>query len=249
MDKSLHENSGDADSGQNCKQSNANPTYDTEPLTVTIEPFSEQQKSYKAKHYRLDRHRYGLEKKMYRTAHRSLSALAIYTGLTFIVAVTSVNGSCYTKKALELTRKQLAGTEGARIIVTPAIELPNSPESLSIGFSNEGRVFSPRVDATVAVSHWDANGKLVGKRQMATYEMEQIQPTKALIKKTIISPFGADRIIDGSEIVTIETRWRFDDGFGTIYSQSNCAKIGRGFVNSANEPYRTVLNWTDNCNR
>lgn len=73
----------------------------TEPLIVTIEPQSRKSDSYEAKAYRLERAKYRLEKKAHRVGYWTMLFLLIYTGLTLIVAISSIIATVYSKRSAD----------------------------------------------------------------------------------------------------------------------------------------------------
>jgi hypothetical protein len=101
MDDSLQGNSGDARHGDDRRYQNRRASDNAEPLTVTIESAAKQQYSYAAKQYRLNRAGYRLQKKAYCATHWTMVFLIIYTGLTLVVAVSSVIATVFTKRAAQ----------------------------------------------------------------------------------------------------------------------------------------------------
>jgi hypothetical protein len=146
------DNPRDAYHKEDGRQKNSDPTHNTEPLIVTIEPQTKNKYSYDAKHYRLDRARYILEKKSYRTSHWTMVFLIVYTGLTLIVAISSVVATCVAHEQVELMRQQLSGTIGALITAEFGITPQDPPSQLEVSLTNAGHIASHNLHGSFKIS-------------------------------------------------------------------------------------------------
>jgi hypothetical protein len=140
-----------------------NPSTDkVEPLIVTIEPQTKNKDSYEAKQYRLDcasyrlnQKSYKLNRKAYRVSHRTMVYLLIYTGLTLVVAVSSVIASYYARKSADTTKQSVQAYMNSTSAYlsfgeefTVGKEIPGSKESeATVDIINLGN--SPAIDVEV----------------------------------------------------------------------------------------------------
>jgi hypothetical protein len=218
-----------ADNKDNSSHENTDASGDGEPLIVTIEPQTKNKYSYDAKQYSLDGARFRLEKKAYRTAHRTMVFLIIYTGLTLVVAVAAIVSAVAAKQSANSFERQLEESLAANIDTTVQFDI----DQVVVDLQNRGKGFAPWVQLDVTISE---NSVTSGKpdcepqpfrkrwemvRTVSSYR--ELDPVNIPVRGCGGIDINAIKHLD--KFLEVDTEYSFDDGFNRISKNSFCKKL------------------------
>jgi hypothetical protein len=256
MNESIQE-SGDINSGRDRRQKYRRASDNTEPLTVTIEPASKQQYSYDAKQYRLDRAKYRLEKKAYSTSHWTMIFLIVYTGLTLIVAITSIITALAAKhssdsavNSYKLTKRHTEDTDEA-IVYVRGETTEDGSNVYRVTVANTGKISAHSVAAHIEISQHTLPSD-AKQKTFAAFDINQdeLRIDTPVFKETVLEGFGAadwEKIHTLKESIRIEGTLSYENGFDDRRNPTFCQEL----LTQPNPPGNTPasMNVLVDCNR
>jgi hypothetical protein len=234
------DNPRDANHKGDSRQKKSDPANNAEPLIVTIEPQTKNAHSYEAKDYRLERARFRLDKKAYRTTHWTMVFLIIYTGFTLVVAISSIIATWFAYKQSTLMHQQLVGTMSAIVVLQePRVtnDQATNKELLVMQLVNRGHVISPEAHITfeIAIASFP---QMEAIHQAQSYAISVPQFGETGWNKNYPLPdlsaqdthFPSQR-----KTVTVKGKFGFDNGFGDKITDREFCYSYIGSYNIKNE--------------
>lgn len=223
------DNLRNADDKDNSSGNDGDRSGNAEPLIVTIEPQTKNKYSYTAKQYRLDRARYRLEKKAHGAAHWTMIFLMISTGLTMIVAVSSILATVVAKKQATLMRQQLVGTLSAIMrVVPPAWNWQK--RQITIQVINEGRIAGTLKSLDGTITRENIPQKTPKDPPIPIHFSEHLIGAQNPATELLSLPYSLPEMAEadlwnlwpGKEAVIFQGQITYDDGFGDVHIDQFC---------------------------